>query len=40
MMDIFGTKAMLNFALSLIPKGDEKCTFYLSNFESAHFDQK
>ena len=40
MTDILRTKAMLNFALSLIPKGSKKCTFYLSSFESAHFDQK
>ena len=34
MTDILRTKAMLNFALSLIPKGGKKCTFYLSSFES------
>ena len=37
MTDILRTKAMLNFALSLIPKEGKKCTFYLSSFESAHF---
>ena len=40
MMNILRTKAMLNFALSLIPKGGKKCTFHLSSFENAHFDQK
>ena len=29
-MTVLRTKAMLNFALSLIPKGGKKCTFYLS----------
>ena len=38
--DILSTKAMLNFALSLIPKGGKKCNFHFSSFESAHFDQK
>ena len=40
MTDILRTKAMLNFASSLIPKGSTKCTFYLSSFKSAHFDKK
>ena len=29
----------MTFALSLIPKGGNECTFYLSSFESVHFDQ-
>ena len=40
MTDILRTKAMLNFALSLLPKGGKRYTLYLSSFESAHFDQK
>ena len=40
MTDILRTKAMLNFGLSLIPKGGKKCTFYLSSFESGHLHQK
>ena len=33
-------KQLLNFASSLIPKGGKKCTFHLSSFKRAHFDQK
>ena len=33
MTDILRTEAVLNFALSLIPKGGKKCTFYLSSFK-------
>ena len=40
MTDILGTKVMLTFALSLIPKGDKKYTFYISSFKSLNFDQK
>ena len=40
MTDILRTKALLNFAMSLIPKGGKKCTFYLSGFGSPHFDKK
>ena len=29
-MDILRTKAVLNFALSLIPKGGKNATFYLA----------
>ena len=40
MTDILRTKAMMSLALSLIPRGDKECTFYLSSFQSPHFDQK
>ena len=40
MTDVLRIKAMLKFALSLIPKGGKKCTFYLSSFESVDFNQK
>ena len=33
MTDILRTKAMLSFALSSIPKGGKKCTFYLSSLK-------
>ena len=36
MTDILRSKAMLNFALPLIPKGGKKCSLYLSSFESPH----
>ena len=39
-MDILGTKEMLDFALSSIPKGDKKCTLNLSYLKDAHFSQK
>ena len=39
-MGIFRAKALLNFALSLVLKGDKKWTFHLSSFEIAHYDQK
>ena len=38
--EYFEDEAMLNFALSLIQKGGQKCTFHLSRFKSVHFDQK
>ena len=36
----FEDKGSGEFALSLVPKGGNKCTFYLSTFESAHFESE